>query len=471
MLAQGFERTPLLSRRAAALTASILLTVLVAYTDFLSGYEMRLGVFYLLPILLATWHLGLPAGVVFGLTSMVMRLVMLQSSHVYSHDVFRYWESLVQLCMFAAFMLLLDRLRRALKSADERFVTVLESLDAAVYVAGRADGRLYYANRQFGRDFGGRAASGAEIERLLAGASPGFLAGAEHASRSGTMEKAEVRDLQSGRWYLVHGRTIRWVDGRKVGMRVLTDITEAKLAEELSRKQQEKLELTARLIAVGEMASTLAHELNQPLTAIANYHNASLRLLRAGKADMAEIAGYMEKTSEQAVRAGAIVHRLREFVRRRAPNRAPSDLNEILRGVMRLMEIEAERASVKVSLELAHDLPQASVDRVLIEQVTLNLVKNAIEAMQESPERRLTLKSSHRDETFEVEVEDTGSGVPQEIVGDLFQPFFTTKPAGMGLGLSICRSIVENHGGRLWHRSRSGGGASFHFCLPAGAQS
>jgi hypothetical protein len=351
----------------------------------------------------------------------------------------------------------------ALAHADDRFVTVLEGLDAAVYVADTANAELLYVNKQCRAIFGAgkRLVHARQIE-------------ARFAPRPAPADAAtgEVHDLQDNRWYLIHVRAIRWIDGREVRLHVATDITSHKQTETLSRQQQEKLQLTARLISVGEMASTLAHELNQPLAAIANYNMGCVRRLRSGEYAAQDLLEAMEKSGAEAARAGKIIQRVREMVRRRDPQRMDCDVNHVINEIANMVEIDAEKNGVRLNLQLAPALPRVLGDKVMLEQAILNLTRNAIESMQNTPpaERRLTIVSRCDDaRTVNIEVRDSGCGIPAALTDNLFTPFFTTKREGMGMGLNICRSVAEFHDGHLWASRNADAGSTFHFSLPAAA--
>jgi two-component system sensor histidine kinase DctS len=236
----------------------------------------------------------------------------------------------------------------------------------------------------------------------------------------------------------------------------------------MSRQQMEKLQFTARLVTMGEMASSLAHELNQPLSAIASYNTGCLNTLRSGNGDPAQLLEAVEKVGVQAQRAGRIIKGIHEFVRKSEPQRAPCNLNAVVEEAVGFLQPEARKRGVQLELRLDPDLPPVMADRVMLEQVVMNLAKNAVEAMGASERRELTVTTSGGgDGQARVSVADTGPGVPPALRDKLFAPFFTTKAEGMGMGLNICRSIVEFHRGRLWIEPNPGGGSIFSFTLPA----
>ncbi|WP_231879826.1 PAS domain S-box protein [Crenobacter luteus] len=259
-------------------------------------------------------------------------------------------------------------------------------------------------------------------------------------------------------------------DGAHSGwVAALTDVTREHEAEERYKEQMEKLQATSRLVTLGEMASTLAHELNQPLSAIANYQNGCIERIRQGKATPEALLPVMEKVTAQAERAGMVVRRIREFVKQSAPDRRACQLAEVIDATLAIAEIEAKRHGARIDVALPEQLPDLHIDPILIEQVLLNLIKNGIESMreQELTERVLSLGahlSSNKRVT--VSIADRGHGVPADQKERLFEAFFTTKSDGTGLGLGICRSIVEFHQGQIWVEDREGGGSIFSFTLP-----
>jgi two-component system, LuxR family, sensor histidine kinase DctS len=367
-----------------------------------------------------------------------------------------------------------DEADRALIASHERFETVTEALDAAVYVADLNTNEILFANETCRQFFPG-AEPGSKVEKLETGfdEAPSRLFDASHLidahGRYLGVQKGEFLHKPSGHWYLLRAKCIQWVDGRVARMHMASDITDRKRSDEVGRQQQEKLLLTSRLLTVGEMASTLAHEINQPLAAIASYNQGCVRRIRSGQWNPEEIVSTLEKASAQAERAGQVIQRVREFLRNREPTRTAHDVNDVMSGVAKLVELEAEQASVELKLELHSGLKPVLMDRIMVEQVVLNLVKNGIEAMKNTDQvsRSLTMSTSPSEgDVVEVSVTDQGHGITAESEAELFKPFFTTKAEGMGIGLNICRSIVELHEGRLWFSRNVGVGSTFRFTLP-----
>ncbi len=241
-------------------------------------------------------------------------------------------------------------------------------------------------------------------------------------------------------------------------------------AQERLRRRQDELAHVSRLATMGEMASGLAHELNQPLTAIVNYSRGCMRRLAAGRESPDSLAGAMEEIVNEAERAAEVMRRIREFVRKGELQLLPMSVNEAVRNVARMIESETKRRGVEMRLLLGEALPPVLADMIQIEQVVLNLVRNALDAMDNANSRPKLLRvetSRTPNRGAEVSVRDTGPGLSPDQRDDVFNPFFTTKHDGMGMGLSISRSIVEAHGGRLIAENIAGGGACFRFGLPA----
>ncbi|RXF73221.1 PAS domain-containing sensor histidine kinase [Hansschlegelia zhihuaiae] len=248
----------------------------------------------------------------------------------------------------------------------------------------------------------------------------------------------------------------------------IRDLTERREAETRMQELQAELVHMSRFTALGEMASTLAHEINQPLTAIANYLKGCRRLLERMSGDEVSLMkDAVEQAADQALRAGDVIRRLREFVARGETERRVENLPKLVEEASALALVGARERGVRVTFDFDPGASFVLADRIQIQQVLLNLMRNALEAMQDVGRRQLTVatKSGPDGELVEIGVADSGSGVAEEVAAKLFQPFVTTKSAGMGVGLSICRTIVESHGGRIWVEASQDGGARFAFTL------
>ena len=266
-------------------------------------------------------------------------------------------------------------------------------------------------------------------------------------------------------------------NGKQTGwMGSILDISDRKRIEELNRQQHEKLQASARMATMGEIASMLAHELNQPLAAISSYTTGALNVLgraeeKGTAVDCDILKPALEQASAQAQRAGQIIRSVHEFVKKREPLRQAVAIASLLDGIQALIELQARQSYVAFQTEIPADLPAVRADRVMIEQVLLNLTRNGIEAMQHIPPQRRVLKvvAAYDAATTQVSVAviDQGHGIPAEVAERLFSPFFSTKAEGMGMGLSICRTAIEFHGGALTYRANPQGGTIFTFVLPA----
>ena len=249
------------------------------------------------------------------------------------------------------------------------------------------------------------------------------------------------------------------------------DISERVRAEEQARETIRKLAHVGRLSSMGEMASGIAHELNQPLTAIMSFSQASRHLLDAGNVDLAEYKMILERIAANAELAGEIIHRVRGFVRKTEPLKAPVDLRHLIYEVTGLLSTELRRGDIQLSLLLPETLPRVSGDPIQIQQVLINLVRNAIEAIVDHPaqSREITVSATiTQANQVTVEVRDSGPGVPADVQQQLFDAFITTKAEGLGIGLSICKTIIDAHGGKLSvQSSKAGEGAAFRFTLNA----
>ncbi|PKO72523.1 MAG: PAS domain-containing sensor histidine kinase [Betaproteobacteria bacterium HGW-Betaproteobacteria-14] len=271
-------------------------------------------------------------------------------------------------------------------------------------------------------------------------------------------------------WMETHAVPLRDARGEVYALLGITrDTTEHKWAEEQGRRHQTELARVARLSTMGEMATGLAHELNQPLAAIANFARGCIRRLRTGEVVPAELIEPLEEVCEQAERAGEIMRHVRDFVRKSEPRMTAVDINQVVRSVVKFTEHETRQHETVVTLQLAPQQPRVWADSIMIEQVVCNLVRNAVEAMAEtrSQRREILIRTvPHDGDIVEIEVVDTGPGIDETVIDNVFDQFFTTKTEGVGMGLSISRSIVESHGGSIRAESRAGG-ATFRFTLQA----
>lgn len=258
------------------------------------------------------------------------------------------------------------------------------------------------------------------------------------------------------------------VGGARIFVGIIHDISQQQAHDRHIQQLQQELLHVTRLTAMGQMTSALAHELNQPLTAISNYASAARRMLEPVEGPQAQLAReILEKAAGQIGRAGEIIRRLREFIEKRESNHTLEDINRVVSDAVALALVGSADANVKIDLRLGAELPKLYLDKIQIEQVAVNLLRNAAEAMEQSATRNLTVATSVQGDFVQVTVADTGGGLSEEVLQKLFQPFVTTKEKGMGMGLSICRSIIEAHGGRIWAVPNPQGGTIFRFTLPS----
>jgi PAS domain S-box-containing protein len=366
-----------------------------------------------------------------------------------------------------------NRVREQLSAAHDRFTTVLEGLDASVSVAPLGSKELLFANKLYRQWFASTTQGHLSLVSQAGQPRPSTTSDASNDDGQdeddGLMglptegitetkaENAEIYVPELGKWLEVRSRYLNWVDGRLAQMVIASDITPRRQAEEQAQVQAERAQSASRLITMGEMASSVAHELNQPLTAINNYCSGMVSRIKANNLTEEELLKALEKTAHQAQRAGQIIQRIRTFVKRSEPNRTPSDVTAMVAEAVELAGIEMRRRQVRLSQVLAARLPAVNVDPILIEQVLVNLMRNAAEsidlAQRPLTRRDVELKVLPRSEegqpVIEFSVTDTGRGLPPEVLERLFEAFFSTKSEGMGIGLNLCRSIVESHQGRM----------------------
>jgi two-component system sensor kinase FixL len=259
------------------------------------------------------------------------------------------------------------------------------------------------------------------------------------------------------------------LDGCRLFTGVVRDISARRLAEEEARRRRDELAHAARLSTIGELTSGIAHEVNQPLTAMVSFGEACLRMLRSGSGDARKLEDALQQIVDQGQRAGQIIRHLRRLARKSDNERVEVDISRLVRDVIELTSNEIRANEIALSLLLDEQLPTVMCDRVQIEQVVLNLIRNAMDALEDAPSHRRELTVHTRADSGNyvlLTVEDTGRGFDADKNEQIFETFFTTKAEGLGIGLSISRSIVEDHGGRLWATPRPGGGSIFYVSIP-----
>jgi len=387
-----------------------------------------------------------------------------------------------------------SRTRQQLSDAHQRFTLVLEALDASVSVTPLGSKELLFANRLYRQWFDEHAEGHLQLV-AQAGSLP--VAKPAHTDEeesllglptdgltSSQAENAELYLPALGKWLEVRSRYLHWVDGRIAQMVIATDITPRRLAEEQAERQAARAQSVSRLVTMGEMASSVAHELNQPLTAINNYCSGMVSRIERGTMEQEALLAALHKTAHQAQRAGQIIQRIRAFVKRSEPNRAPADVAHMVSEAVELVEIELRRHNVRLNHYVAARLPPVMADAILIEQVLINLMKNSAESIanaQRAPAdrqvelrvvpRHIQVSGQHGErKVIEFTVQDTGRGLAPEVFAHLFEAFYSTKSEGMGIGLNLCRSIVESHQGRMSAENLYNGqevvGCRFTFWLP-----
>jgi PAS domain S-box-containing protein len=365
------------------------------------------------------------------------------------------------------------RIREELAISQQRFITVLEGLSAGISVINPKSGALLFSNNLYREMFGaspkahllllGNESYSSDNLELDLDNVDGFAGLPSSALTPIIGDSIEVQLPDSQKWYEVRRRYIPWTDGHLAQLLITTDITERRLAQDNLRIQEERMQFSSRLTTMGEMASSIAHELNQPLAAINNYCMGVVNRLRAKNDNQInnEIIPALEKVSTQALRAGTIIQRIRNFVKRSAPQRESCKIDHIISQSIELAEIEAHRQGLDIEKQVMPNLQECFVDPILIEQVIINLLKNAIDSMRLTYSRSIRgklppiqiitdIEDSMNPPMLRIRIIDSGSGIQSETIDQIYEPFFSTKEEGMGMGLNICRSIIESHEGRLW---------------------
>lgn len=254
--------------------------------------------------------------------------------------------------------------------------------------------------------------------------------------------------------------------GRHIFTGLIRDISDRQETERRLHEVQADLIHVSRLSAMGELASALAHELNQPLTAISNYLMAARQLVERGPENAERASEIIGKSIDQAMRAGQIIRQLRSFVQKRQVERVPVEIEKVVDEASALAFIGLKEKGIRVAIERQDGLPEVPIDRIQIQQVLINLIRNAVDAMESQDRRELTIRITADEEETRISIIDSGCGIPRDMEEKLFHAFATTKTTGMGVGLSISRNIVEAHNGRLWFEANPSGGTIFHLALP-----
>jgi two-component system sensor kinase FixL len=369
--------------------------------------------------------------------------------------------------------MLKERHMRRLEAHRDYLADLVESSNDAI-VAGTLDGRIASWNKAAEKMFGytagevvglslsvlsppDRRQEAEDIFQRLMGGGGAIHYEATLLKKDGTPMLAAVAAS------LVHTRSGE-IRGTSAIMR---DITEERAAEERLKSLQAELIHLSRWNTMGMMASTLAHELNQPLTAAVNYVRAARRLMDGEKPELVRIGEFLDKAVAETKLAGGIIRSLRDFIDKRETPRAAEDLNQVVGEAISLSGVTASDSTTTLKTRLASSLPRLLMDKIQIEQVLLNLIRNAMDVMRDQDERELTIQTALGESGFVlVSVTDNGPGIAPEIASQLFQPFITTKEKGMGVGLTICQSIIEGHGGRIWAEENKPAGTAFRFLLP-----
>ncbi len=362
----------------------------------------------------------------------------------------------------------------ALRESEARFRSLIEQAMDGVFLVDRG-GVLVEANEA------GCRMLGYEAGELKGKSATELLEAGDHERLRRALEQVVGGQTHMEEWVLI-GKdgakrvtevSARWLSGGQV-VAFVRDITQRREIEEVARRQQMEIAHLSRIASVGEMASSLAHELNQPLTVILGYAGVCLDMVRSSPGAWGKMSGHLEAVCNQAKRAGEIIRRLRAYARKQQEvQRQLVEINPVVREAVEMMRFELRRAGVEAQLALAEGLPAVLIDPVQIQQVLTNWLQNALEAMEgvSAGERRLLLRTGLAEEGgVRVSMTDGGRGVEPEVAERMFESFFTTKPRGLGLGLAICRSIIEMHGGQITAKANADRGMTFEFVLPVGSR-
>jgi PAS domain S-box-containing protein len=364
------------------------------------------------------------------------------------------------------------KIEQALLQSEQQLLLVINAIPELIAYVDK-NLKYQFNNKAFEKWFGlsRQAICGREIWDVIGESSYKIVEKYVHEAMAGNTVTFEekINYPSSGIVYIRSTYVPNFSETGEVrGFIVLTtDITQSKTDEDLEKKHLLELAHTSRMITIGEMSSQLAHELSQPLTSIDAYTRACITLIKKDKTTQEEILNALENVSSQAIRAQEIMHELRNFVKK-DDSRKNICINTLINSAIKLLKLEFKEQDPEVELNLTASLPQVFADRILIEQILINLIKNAIEAMRTITveNRRLIIESNYHNKEVAVSIYDSGPGLSEYEINKIFEPFYTTKPEGMGMGLAITRSIINSHGGHLMVEQNSYGGTTFKFTLP-----
>ena len=373
------------------------------------------------------------------------------------------------------------RSEEALRVSEQRLQAIVDNTTALVFIKD-LDLRYVLANREYERifDIGGDQIRGkTDFDIHPHNVAETLRANDRQVIKTGEpLQYEEVVPTQaSDRYYVVVKFLLRdHLDKPYAICGIATDITELKQAQEELRSREAELAHITRIMTMGEITSSIAHEINQPLGAIVNYGNACLRLITTGSADLTDIANALSEIVNDANRASSIIAQIRALSKKSLPEMAVLEVKDLVAEILPLVRYELNARRIVLKTVLPDDLSPVLGDRIQLQQVLLNLVINGMEAMHQVPEDRRHLSIAAQSQVSEgqdlilITVTDSGIGLPAEDQPRVFEAYYTTKAEGMGMGLAISRSIVEAHGGRLWATPNAGPGATFQFVLPAHTQ-
>ncbi|MDB5376235.1 MAG: multi-sensor signal transduction histidine kinase [Rubritepida sp.] len=459
------------------MTARIGATVIALATFFVDTFtttEVAIAVMYgavvLLAVDFATWQRVL----LVGIACIVATLGSFLATHGLDTSGGELARCIVSLSAIGVTTLLAVRMKATMLTLHEQ-AQLLDLTHDTVFVRDAAD-HITFWNRGAEVLYGWprEAALGQDTHKLLQTEFPAPLPSImAELRRTGRWEGELMHRRRDGSQVIVASRWSLQERGSSFAvLETNTDITAHRHAESQTRQAQASLAHVSRVATMGELTASIAHEVNQPLAAIVAHGEAALRWLNRPVPELEEVRLGLERIIGDGRRAADVIQRLRALARKDEPQRVPLDLREVIRGILPLVQPEIRHHRVALRLELP-ELPAVIGDKVQLQQVIINLVMNGIQAMAlvaDKP-RALTIEvheeaGEHPGERIVIEVSDTGPGIAADKLDQLFEAFYSTKPDGMGIGLSICRSIIAAHGGRIWASAREGGGASFHIALP-----